>query len=124
MRTPPDRPRGRTVRRLQDRVAIVTGGARGLGEAITRRLVDEGARVVVGDVLVDEGAALAKELGDSARFEPLDVRRAAQWDEVVAATEAAFGPVTTLVNNAGIVHFQTLLDTGEEDFRRVLDINE
>lgn len=105
-------------------MAIVSGGARGLGEAAARRLVAEGARVVVADLLREEGVALVKELGDSARFEDLDVRDQSQWEAVVAAAEADFGPVTTLVNNAGIVRFLTLLDCSEADFRQVLDVNE
>lgn len=110
--------------RLQNDIAIVTGGARGLGEAITRRLVEDGARVVVADVLEQEGAVLAKELGDAVRFEQLDVRDADRWQAVVSAAERDLGAVTVLVNNAGVVDFSSLLDSSEDDFRRVVDINQ
>jgi 3alpha(or 20beta)-hydroxysteroid dehydrogenase len=114
----------RSMSRLEEEVAIVTGGARGLGEAITRRMVAEGARVVIADVLEEEGARLVEELGDRVRFEWLDVRDADRWQAVVAAAEQDFGRVTVLVNNAGVVEFAALLDTTEESFRRVVDINQ
>ena len=110
--------------RLDGKVAIVSGGARGLGEAEARRFVAEGARVVIGDILDEEGGALARELGDAARFQHLDVTQSGQWDEIVQVAEAQFGPVTVLVNNAGIVTFKTLLEHSEQEFRRVIDVNE
>ena len=89
---------------LDGRVAIVTGGARGLGGAYVRALHAAGAQVVIADVLDDPGRALADELGDRARFEHLDVTSEGEWDAVVAATVAAFGSVDVLVNNAGIAN--------------------
>jgi 3alpha(or 20beta)-hydroxysteroid dehydrogenase len=105
-------------------VAIVTGGARGLGAAQVRRLVDEGARVLVADILQDEGTALAGELGDAARFHPLDVTSRADWQGAVERAEEAFGPVTALSNNAGIVLWHGLLDASEDDYRTVVDVNQ
>jgi len=91
-------------RRLDGRVAVVTGGARGLGESYVRALHAEGARVVVADLLEAEGSALAAELGDRARFEPLDVTDEEAWARVVAATLGAWGALDVLVNNAGIAN--------------------
>ncbi len=105
-------------------VAVVSGGVRGMGAAHVRRLVGEGARVLVGDVLDDEGSALAAELGEAAVFAHLDVTRQGEWEDAVAAAETAFGPVTGLVNNAGIVRFQRLMETTEADYRQVIDVNQ
>jgi len=104
-------------------VAIITGGARGLGAAQARAIVDAGGRVVITDVLADEGAALAAELGDAATFVQHDVTSAEQWAAVVAHAEATYGPVNALSNNAGIVVFTPMLEATEADFRRVIDIN-
>ena len=71
--------------RLEGKVAIVTGGARGMGEGHARRFVREGASVVIGDILDTEGEAVAKELGDAARYVPLDVTDEGQWNDAVAA---------------------------------------
>ncbi|WP_240665816.1 glucose 1-dehydrogenase [Agromyces sp. LHK192] len=89
---------------LDGRVAIVTGGARGIGEAYVRALHAAGASVVVADVLDEPGSALAAELGDRARFEHLDVTDEDGWAAVVAGTLEAFGAVDVLVNNAGIAN--------------------
>jgi 3alpha(or 20beta)-hydroxysteroid dehydrogenase len=109
--------------RHEHTIAIVTGGARGLGEAQARRLVADGARVLITDVLDEPGSALASELGEQARFVHHDVTSEQAWDEVVAAAESAFGPVTALSNNAGIVIFSPMVDTTEAQFRQVIDIN-
>ncbi|MDI3387539.1 glucose 1-dehydrogenase [Streptomyces sp. B-S-A8] len=111
--------------RTDGKVVVVTGGARGLGEAHVRRLVAEGAKVVIGDVLVPEGEALAAELGpEQALFVELDVSSEAAWKAAVARTEGAFGSVTGLVNNAGLVHRCAIEDLTEADYRRVIDVNE
>ncbi|MEL4320374.1 glucose 1-dehydrogenase [Leifsonia sp. YIM 134122] len=93
-----------TMTDLEGRVALVTGGARGLGEAYVRSLHAAGARVVIADLLEEEGAALAAELGEQAVFQALDVTDEAAWDRVVAASVAAFGSLDVLVNNAGIAN--------------------
>jgi 3alpha(or 20beta)-hydroxysteroid dehydrogenase len=112
------------MNRLAGKVAIISGGARGLGAATARNFVTEGARVVLGDVLDAEGAAVAAELGPNARFVHLDVTSGDQWAEAVGVAEAEFGPVTALMNGAGIVDFSTLVDTSEQAYRRVLDVNQ
>ncbi|WP_280296126.1 glucose 1-dehydrogenase [Nocardia abscessus] len=110
--------------RADGKNVIVTGGARGMGAAFARRLVAERATVVITDVLVDEGAALAAELGDAATFLPLDVTDESAWNDVVAYTEKVYGPVSGLVNNAGIVHVDPIEQLAEADFRKVIDVNQ
>jgi 3alpha(or 20beta)-hydroxysteroid dehydrogenase len=110
--------------RLHGKVAIVTGGARGLGAAYSRALVEAGARVAVTDVLEEDGRALAAGLGDRAMFLAHDVTLAQDWTHVVRATEQRFGPVNVLVNNAGIVHYEPLHTVSEANYRRVIDVNQ
>lgn len=110
--------------KLDGRVAIVTGGARGQGAAHARRLVSEGAKVMITDILEAEGSALAEELGASAKFMVHDVTSEEQWKNVVAETEAAFGPVNILVNNAGIVMVHEIENIDEAEYRKVIDINQ
>jgi 3alpha(or 20beta)-hydroxysteroid dehydrogenase len=110
--------------RLDGKVAIITGGARGQGAAEARLFAAEGARVVIGDVLDDMGAAVADELGsDVAAYTHLDVTDEDQWAAAVALTEDRFGPVTVLVNNAGILMFQAIHRTERADFERILQVN-
>ena len=109
--------------RLDGKVAIVTGASRGQGEAEARLFVEEGARVVLGDVLDDEGEAVAKELGDAARYVHLDVRSESDWSRAVAAA-TAFGPLGVLINNAAVTHFSAIVDTRVEDFERVVAVNQ
>ncbi|WP_062985584.1 glucose 1-dehydrogenase [Nocardia anaemiae] len=110
--------------RVSGKTVIVTGGARGMGAAFARRLVSEGASVVVADVLVDEGKAMAAELGDQAAFCTLDVTDESAWAAVVTEAERTFGPVSGLVNNAGIVHVDPIERLAEADYRRVIDVNQ
>ncbi|MFE7243452.1 glucose 1-dehydrogenase [Streptomyces sp. NPDC057580] len=111
--------------RTDGKVVVVTGGARGLGAAHARRLVAEGAKVVIGDVLVKEGEALAEELGaQNALFAELDVTSEVSWQAAVARTEEVYGKVTGLVNNAGLVHRCPIEELTEADYRRVIDVNE
>lgn len=91
--------------RLDDKVAIVTGGAMGQGAAIVRAYVAEGARVVVADVAKEQGQALADELGEAAHFAHHDVSDAASWASVVEDANNRFGAVNVLANNAGILRF-------------------
>jgi len=111
------------VGRLDGKVAIITGGARGQGEAEARLFAAEGAKVVVADVLAAEAEAVAADIGDAARAATLDVTDEEAWQRVVAETEAAWGPVTTLVNNAGILDFNAIERYDTERFRTVLDVN-
>jgi 3alpha(or 20beta)-hydroxysteroid dehydrogenase len=109
--------------RLAGKVAIVTGGARGMGEATVRLLVEEGARVLIGDVLDDPGQALADELSDSVAYTHLDVSQKSDW---VAAVEKAeqLGSLSVLVNNAAIIFQKTIADTTEEDFMKIVGVNQ
>ncbi len=109
--------------RLDGRVAIVTGGARGMGETHARALVAEGASVVVADLLDAEGTALAAELGTAAIYHHLDVTDEAAWTAVVAAAEEAFGPVDVLVNNAGIANAAPIEHFPIEKWNAVLAVN-
>jgi 3alpha(or 20beta)-hydroxysteroid dehydrogenase len=108
---------------LSGKVAIITGGARGMGAATSRLFVQHGAKVAIADVLDEAGEALALELGDSARFFKLDVTSEESWAQVVADVEATFGPVDALVNNAGILMFKSILETTKADYERVLGVN-
>lgn len=109
--------------RLQGKVAIVTGSARGIGEAIARLFVREGASVVLGDVLTQRGAAVARELGAHARFEELNVADPDNWSRVVASCTSAFGAPDILVANAGLNCSKPIDQIGREDFLRVFDVN-
>ena len=109
------------MRRLEGKVALVTGGARGIGEGIVRRFVSEGAQVMISDVLDAEGQTLADELGQS--YVHLDVASKAEWDAAIDATEARWGRLDCLVNNAGVLVFKRLDDLTEDDIRRIIDIN-
>ncbi|MGB9992299.1 SDR family NAD(P)-dependent oxidoreductase [Pseudoduganella rhizocola] len=108
--------------KLQNKVAIVTGGTQGIGLACARRLVAEGARVMLADIK-PEGQAAAEALGANARFFRADVSMKAEVDALVAATLAEFGAIDILVNNAGVTHAAGFLELEEEDFDRVLRIN-
>jgi glucose 1-dehydrogenase len=109
--------------RLENKVAIVTGGAHGIGLAVAKRYVAEGARVTIADVDSAAGEAAAKALGNSARFVATDVGDARAAEHVVAETCRAFGDLDILVNNAGIIHGADFLDLAEADFDRVLRVN-
>lgn len=110
--------------RLSGKVALVTGAARGTGEATARLFVAEGARVIVADVRDDLGAAVARGLGDAAAFAHLDVGREDDWSRAVALAEERFGRLDLLVNNAGVLHIAALDDTALADFERVVRVNQ
>lgn len=109
--------------RFEETVALVSGGARGMGASHVRALVAEGAKVVIGDILDDEGKTLADDLGEHCVYVHLDVTEDAQWEEAVATAERQFGPVNLLVNNAGIVSYGACDLMAPDEFRRVIDIN-
>lgn len=109
--------------RLDGKVALITGGARGQGAEEARLFVAEGASVMVTDVLEDEGELVAKELGERASFLGHDVTDEQAWADAVAATIERFGRLDVLVNNAGIVRFARVQDESLEMFRKVIDIN-
>ncbi|MFF3876399.1 SDR family NAD(P)-dependent oxidoreductase [Streptomyces sp. NPDC001978] len=108
--------------KLDGRVVIVTGAARGQGEQEARLFVEEGARVVVADVLDEEGQALAKEIG--AQYVHLDVGREDDWQRAVAAAKEVYGRIDGLVNNAGILRFNALVDTPLDEFMQVVQVNQ
>ncbi|MFF6887316.1 SDR family NAD(P)-dependent oxidoreductase [Streptomyces sp. NPDC012421] len=111
--------------KLDGRVAIVTGAARGQGEREARLFAAEGARVVLADVLDGPGEALAKELGeDRAVYVHLDVTREEEWTAAVAAAKERFGKIDALVNNAGILRFNALLSTPLEEFQAIVAVNQ
>jgi len=110
--------------RLDGKVALISGAARGQGEAEARLFAEEGARVVLGDVLDDLGEVVAKDIGDAARYAHLDVGDEASWQSAVVLAEAEFGPVSVLVNNAGIFRVSALVDTPVEQFREVFEVNQ
>ena len=109
--------------RLDGRVAIVTGAARGQGAAHARAFVREGAKVLLTDVLDDEGRAIASALGQHARYLRHDVRSEADWATAVQEAESAFGPVSILVNNAAIHWVRAIEDESAAEFRKLLDVN-
>lgn len=109
--------------RLAGKVAIITGGARGMGAATVRLFVAEGARVVIADVIDEDGARLAAELGANVHFRHHDVREDASWHALIEDAESRFGAIDILVNNAGVLLFRTLAETSKEDFDRVTGIN-
>jgi len=110
--------------RLANKVAIVTGGARGMGASHARKFVEEGAKVVITDLNAEAGQALAAELGENVIFVQQDVTNAQDWERVVAEAEKAFGPVNILVNNAGISVASSFEEMTEEQYRKIIDINQ
>ncbi|MDI3386523.1 glucose 1-dehydrogenase [Streptomyces sp. B-S-A8] len=111
--------------KLDGRVVIVTGAARGQGEQEARLFAEEGARVVLADVLDEQGEAVAKEIGEGrARYVHLDVSSEEGWAGAVAAAKEGFGKVDGLVNNAGILRFNALVDTPLDEFMQVVNVNQ
>ncbi|MGW7307051.1 SDR family NAD(P)-dependent oxidoreductase [Streptomyces sp. NPDC054835] len=111
--------------KLDGRVVVITGAARGQGEQEARLFAAEGARVVLGDVLDGPGEALAKELGeDRAHYVHLDVTAEAEWAAAVAAAKDRFGRIDGLVNNAGILRFNELVSTPLDEFEAIVRVNQ
>ncbi|GAA4805071.1 glucose 1-dehydrogenase [Nocardioides caeni] len=110
--------------RLDNKVAIVTGGAQGQGASIVRSYVAEGAQVLIADVAKDHGQALADELGDAAHFVHHDVSDAASWASVVDDVNTRFGPVNVLANNAGILRFGDIERQPAEEVELLWRINQ
>ena len=107
--------------RFSDKTVLVTGAARGQGAEEARRFAAEGARVVLGDVLDDEGAVVAKEIGDAATYVHLDVTDESSWEAAVGACD---GALHVLVNNAGVLGpFTPIVKTSIDQLRQTLDIN-
>ena len=119
-RPDPLEPRGG---RLEEKVALVTGAARGTGAEIARQFVAEGARVVLADVRDDLGVALAADLGDAARYRHLDVTSADEWSAAVDDVGGHEGRLDVLVNNAAVLHLATIDATAVAEFERILRVN-
>jgi 3alpha(or 20beta)-hydroxysteroid dehydrogenase len=109
--------------RVDGKVAIITGGARGLGASHARLLAHEGAKVVIGDIRDELGEELAREIGDSARYVHLDVTDPEQWESAVATAVDEFGLLNVLVNNAGIVNGAPIQKFSLEKWRQIIDVN-
>lgn len=112
------------MERLKNKVAIITGGARGMGASHVRLFASEGAKVVFTDLNEEQGRILEKEIGGNVKFIKQDVTDAASWEKVVEDTEKIFGQVNILVNNAGISINKPLLEITEDEYRKIVDINQ
>ena len=111
--------------RLEGKVALVTGAARGQGAAEARLFAAEGASVVLGDVLDDDGEAVAAELGDTAVYRHLDVTSESDWAAAVDTAVTKFGRLHVLVSNAGISPMpRPIVDTAPDEYRRVIEVNQ
>ncbi|CAH0129750.1 3-alpha-(or 20-beta)-hydroxysteroid dehydrogenase [Arthrobacter sp. Bi83] len=111
------------MERVIDKVALVSGAARGIGAAIAARLHGEGAKVVLGDVLDDEGRTTAERIGSDARYVHLDVTSPGDWDLAVKTAADDFGGLNILINNAGIVNFAPIEDYTLEQWDAVIAVN-
>ena len=110
--------------RLDGKVALITGAARGQGEAEARCFVAEGARVMLGDVLDADGERVAASLGKAAAYRHHDVSKEDSWAAFVAAARERFGRIDALVNNAGVLHVAPIAAIALEDYLRVIGINQ
>ncbi|MES9542890.1 MULTISPECIES: glucose 1-dehydrogenase [unclassified Actinomadura] len=109
--------------RVDGKVALISGGARGIGAASARALAAEGARVVIGDLLDEEGKAVADELGDAGRYVHLDVTSAEDWTAAVETAVHEFGALHVLFNNAGIANGAAIQRFGTEKWQQIIDVN-
>lgn len=111
------------MNRLQDKVCVVTGGARGLGLAAAEALLAEGAKVLITDVDAAAGQAEAARLGSKVIFRKQDVTDAAQWNETLDAAIAKWGRIDVLVNNAGVAALLDIEQMTPENWHRTIDVN-
>lgn len=109
--------------RFEEKVVLISGGARGMGASHSRGIVAEGGKVVISDVLDDEGQALADELGENAIYTHLDVTNQDDWNKAVKLAVDTFGGLHVLINNAGIVNFGPLEEYTEKDWSLIIGIN-
>ncbi len=108
---------------LDGKVALITGGARGMGKAHVRRFVSEGAKVVFGDLLEEEGAKLASEFNGEALFIRMNVTQPEDWEAAVGLAVESFGKLDVLVNNAGIIRVKNIEDMELSEFQAVINVN-
>lgn len=109
--------------RVQDKIILLTGGAMGLGEAGARRLVEEGARLIITDHNVEAGIKTAQELGENVEFLEQDVTDPKRWTEVIAHVEQKYGRLDVLINNAAVTVYGSIADVSYEDFRRCFNVD-
>ncbi|WP_328858388.1 SDR family oxidoreductase [Williamsia herbipolensis] len=109
--------------RVDGKVVVISGGARGMGAADAAALVAEGASVVIGDILDDEGRAIAADLGDAATYVHLDVTSPTDWAVAVETAVGTYGSLTGLVNNAGIANGSTLQGFRLDKWQQIVDVN-
>ena len=112
--------------RLKGKVALISGGARGMGAVEAELFASHGAKVAIGDVLVEEGQRTAQEIvdgGGEAFFQQLDVTDEGQWGSIVEETVSRFGRIDVLVNNAGIYRIATIEETSADMLREILEVN-
>ena len=110
-------------KRLAGKKALISGGASGIGAASAKRFIDEGARVVIGDINTEKGKAIADEYGDELSFTELDVTSAESWGAAITFATSKMGGLTTLVNSAGVSIPGSIEDISLEDFRHTMSIN-
>lgn len=110
--------------RLEGKVAVITGGTEGIGEAAAKRFVAEGAKVVVCARREDRGRARVRQLGESSRFFALDVSDYSRWKECMDFTRREFGKLDILINNAGISVAETIADASPASYDRIIDVNQ
>lgn len=110
--------------RLKNKVAIITGGAQGMGEATARLFVQEGAKVIVADLNEEKGRQTADNLGDAARFYRLDVTDYESWKSCIAFTKEQFGKLNILINNAGIGYAKDVSNTTKEEWDKTIAVNQ
>lgn len=111
------------MNRLSGKVALISGGARGMGASHARAIVAEGGQVIIGDILIDDGEALADELGENAFFVNLDVSDFNSWRSAVDFSIKKFGGLNILINNAGIINMGGLDDYDIEEWDKIIAIN-
>ena len=112
--------------RLENKVALISGGSRGMGAAEAEMFAAEGAHVVIADILEDEGRKTASKIAETGArclFTNLDVLKASDWESAISTVTSAFGKLDILVNNAGVTSRMMLLETSEPEWDRVMDIN-
>lgn len=119
-----ERTAGRSDGRLEGKVAVITGAARGTGAVIAERFATEGGRVIVADVLDARGGAVVAAIGSAARYVHCDVTREDDWTRLIGEATETFGGLHVLVNNAAVLHLAGIEDTTTADYRRVFEVNE
>jgi 3alpha(or 20beta)-hydroxysteroid dehydrogenase len=109
---------------LERKVVVVTGGARGIGAAIARRVASAGATVVVADILDDECRSVAASIGRAATAARLDVSDERSWEELASSLREKWGGIDALVNNAGVLHMAPITETSVDDYLRLVSVNQ